>query len=225
MRGLLCQDSDATGGDGIRRLSPRLELIHSWCAPYRVVADIGAHAGLLARRLDKEGHQVTATEITPHGYAMLRESLAGTSVEVLAGDGLEPLKGRSLDLLVISGMGYDTILKILERLPVLSKQPQIIVQPMQGAFLMHRAIADRGWHVVKADIALQRRRLYPVWLLNVSTATSNLEDPLIPTEFRGSPYYRSFLEAELAFRQKAIPMHPTAARENQRILDELETIT
>lgn len=198
---MLCRTTRSTGGSSIRRLGPRLALIQAWCEPFSSIADIGAHEGLLAQQLALAGHRVTATEITPASWAVLRDRLHETAIDVVQGDGLRPLAGRRFDAIVIAGMGYDTILEIMGSRQVLTGSPAFIIQPMQGALWMHQAIRRAGWTILKADIARQRQRLYPTWLLDVRKPAPVREASFIPREFAESPWYRPWLEAELHYRQ------------------------
>ncbi len=140
------------------------------------------------------------------------------------GDGLLPLKGRSYDLVVIAGMGYDTILKIMERRDVLVGEPHFIVQPMQGGLRMHEAIVKSGWTIIQSELVRQRDRYYPTWLLDVHQRSCNAKPLFVPTEFRSSVFYRTFLEEELQYRRQLPDRDEIIGAEIDQIGQELERI-
>lgn len=197
MRRLL-RIAESTGGSDIRRLEPRLELIRRWCGSYSVIADVGAHHGHLIRQLQSSDRRLYATELTFKGYQELAERTAGCAVTTLRGDGIVPLTGiADLQCIVISGMGYDTILGILERHSQLISAPQVIVQPAQGGHLMHRAICQNRWTMLRAELVVYRSRFYPTWLLDLQMKTAGAVDPAlayVPIEFRGQKYYIDWLK-------------------------------
>lgn len=166
---------------------------------------MGAHEGLLAQQLAADGHQVFATEITLGSFQALTMGVRGSTVCTLRGDGLEPLWDVPLDVVVIAGMGYDTILAILETRHRMRFRPQFILQPAQGGLFLHRAVVQAGWRIEHADIAAYRGRLYPTWRLNVydenTTTDRSAEGQFLPREFRLSVRYPDWLRAELAYRR------------------------
>ncbi len=183
-------------------------MLREWSHPYVRIADIGAHHGRLARALVEDGHDVVATELSSGGFQELAEHLAGTRVAVRQGDGLEPLLDSPLDLVVISGMGSDTILEILANRHRMTSRPHFALQPVQGLFALHRAIAVQGWRILKADLVKYRRRYYPLWLVDAYEERPQAlpEDALfLPQEFRSSAHYGDWLKDETARRQVQWP--------------------
>ncbi len=178
----------------------------------------------MARHLSAAGHQVFATELTLAGVAALRDGVSGTGVTVSLGDGLQPVWHEPVDCVVVAGMGYETILEIVSTHDHIASHPRFIVQPMQGALLLHQAIIEQGWTILQADIAQYRRHLYPTWLLDmyhIDHARDNgPHAQFLPTEFRGSPAYVEWLERERRFRRQAL-----THRQSTRMRQEVDWLT
>lgn len=135
-----------------------------------------------------------------------------------------PLTEVPLDAVVVAGMGYDTILSILRDSRFLTGEPAFLLQPMQGALFMHRAIVQARWRIVKADIVRQRDRLYPTWQVDSFRLGGYVESErrhFLPTEFRASIHYGAWLERERLFRQSQ-RVTPLIARELHWLQEELE---
>ena len=205
---MLCCSTKGSGGSRIRRLEPRLAVLREWSHAYRRIADIGAHHGRLARALAQDGKQVVATEISSGGLHELAQHLAGLQIDVRQGDGLEPVVDESLDLVVIAGMGSDTVMEILSQRHRMASRPHFALQPVQGLLAVHRTIAVEGWQILKAGLVTYRRRYYPMWLVNVYDAPigkASDEALFLPREFRPSPHYREWLTGEIGRRQVQRP--------------------
>lgn len=167
---------------------------------------------------------MVATELSQTGFELLRTAIRGTSVRILKGNGLMPLTEVPLDAVVVAGMDYDTILSILRDSRLLTGEPAFLLQPMQGALLLHRAIVQARWRIVKADIVRQRDRLYPTWQVDCFHLGSHVESDRIrflPTEFRASIHYGVWLEREGLFRKRQ-RVTPLIARELYWLQEELE---
>jgi tRNA (adenine22-N1)-methyltransferase len=218
VRGLLSPGHERAGDTAIRRLEPRLELIRTWCQPFGTIADIGAHEGLLARWLAHDGHVVWATELTPGGFRELCRGVAGSSVVVRQGNGLLPILQVPVDVVILAGLGGQTIRRILRRRRDMMSQPMYIVQPIPDALTFHQVVAAEGWIVVRADIAQYRGRYYPTWMLTMSGPPHNLEveEAFIPREFCQAAGYAGWLERERDRRCLTLRYHQT-----ERLIQEL----
>lgn len=151
---------------------------------------------------------MVATELSPGGFQELAAHVAGTRVAVRQGDGLDPLLDEPLDLVVISGMGADTILEILAGRHGMASRPHFALQPVQGLFALHRAIASQGWRILNTDLVKYRRRYYPLWLVDPYERRLQVLSEaalFVPREFRSSTHYGDWLRDEIARRQVQRP--------------------
>ena len=178
-------------------LSPRLQAVADLILGPRH-ADIGTdHAQLplyLSARLDR----VIAIEMHAGPLERARKALAGSAVELRAGDGLGPLMLGEVDNLSICGMGALNIRDIL--LAGLDKlTPQLVLQPMDNARPLRRWAREHGYHL-QAEVWLE-----PYSVLDLRCAAgpdpAYLGLPAAAAEFYGpllvrQPAYRQWLESQ-----------------------------
>lgn len=191
-------------------------MIRQWSQDFAVIADIGAHHGHLAKHLATDGHRVIATEFSVAGFDALDRELQGSGATVIRGDGLHPLLDQPVDLVIIAGMGCDTIFNILGCHQKMKSHPLYLVQPVQGAFSFHRAIIEQAWSIAKAELSRYRNRYYATWLLDVhhpSQYEKGLDTMTVPREFSHSPWYAEWIRAErdrcvLSLQYQKLPWMP-----------------
>jgi tRNA (adenine22-N1)-methyltransferase len=136
-----------------------------------VVADIGAGHGALSAALALRGcARVIATELGAGPLRELRGNLSawrlGERVEVRCGPGLTPLAPGEVEVVVIAGVGANTMLNIAEEAPARGVR-QLVLQCMQRDQLVAPWLADRGWRVIAVSTCTQRRREYTTRLVEV----------------------------------------------------------
>jgi len=188
-----------------------------WCRDYGRIADIGAHAGHLALALAARGHAVFATEVTRRGYQVLVSSVQGSGVVACWGDGLQALNRAPVDAVVIAGMGYRTILHILDQAPFPYRDLPYIVQPMQGALWLRTALQARGFGWCRATVTEDGPRYYPLW--EIVRGQGHKWEGEIPEELAVSPLYPAYLRQELA-RIPDVPALPPSRRNLRDLLRE-----
>ena len=104
----------------MNKISKRLELIASFIPDNSKVIDIGCDHGLLDIYLyqNKKNISAIASDINkdPVRKSKLNISLEGLSekIETRLGGGLEPIKTKEVDGIIIAGMGGNLIRDILE---------------------------------------------------------------------------------------------------------------
>jgi tRNA (adenine22-N1)-methyltransferase len=135
------------------------------------VADVGAGHGALCAALSLRGcARVIATELSAGPLGELRSNLAGWDltgrVEVRCGPGLAPLRFGEVDVVVIAGLGANTVLTIAGDAPAHGVR-WLILQCMQRDQLVVPWLAERGWPVRASDVCVQRRRAYTARLVEV----------------------------------------------------------
>lgn len=190
-----------------------MSLIRNWCAPYEVIADVGAGHGRLSIALAERQHRVYATERTVSGYAELISRVMGhPGIMALKGDGLQPLAPYKVDAVVVAGMGPGPIRHILDP----RHEGPFIIQPMQGILTVHRHLAEDGWHIERAQLLVQHGRLYATWVVRPGSASASVKAPDIPGEFVEDPLF-SLLKVqrvrELQKRLAATGATPSRQRE------------
>lgn len=147
------------------RLSPRLRALAEAVPPGAVVADVGADHALLPAFLVRTGRcpRAIAIDARPGPLAgalrTLRRYGVQGRVELRQGDGLEPLRPGEADVVVIAGLGGETIAGIIAGRPeVAGTVRRWVLQPVRGREALRRYLAGQGWRVVEGEVAEGRRR-------------------------------------------------------------------
>lgn len=180
-------------------LTGRLAAIAAHVPAGPVVADIGTdHARLpiylvgkgicprvLATDLHEKPFQSACRAVTEHGLA--------DRIDVRMGDGLQPLVPGEAGVVVVAGMGGNTIRQILASGPaVLSGVKRLVLQPMADAGDLRRWLVENGWRLVDESLAEEDGHLYTImaaepgreeisdpWLLEVGPRLVERCDPLL----------------------------------------------
>lgn len=195
------------------------------CQPYARIADVGAGQGRLSRRLAQNGAVVYATERTPRGVRELQDYLSGTSITVLAGDGLGPLVGQDpFDAVVMAGMGSVVIQHILEQRQQLPYHPRFVIQVVQGMIAIHRYLRRAEALLYDTRLVQDRGRIYASWVVSFPSGDLTSRDwdgRGLLQEFRDDPLWRSLCGHETAIRRDTL-RESLPESERVRITEELQ---
>lgn len=150
-------------------LGPRLRAIAS-LAPEncRVLADIGTDHGYIPAALLLEGRiqRAVAADVGREPLEHARRTAARLGLEdqidFRLGDGLSVLEPGEADVIVIAGMGGDTISGILEAAPWSGDGALLLLQPMSRAETLRRWLLERGYTVLAERLVQDKGTLYPI---------------------------------------------------------------
>lgn len=192
-------------------LTPRLKLVASLVPEGTRVADIGTdHAYLLA-------HLLTEGKI-PFGIAAdLREGPLSRAKETakLYGcedrvsfrlcDGLTGLQAGEMDIIVIAGMGGETISHILAAAPW-AKQPNIslILQPMSTQPELREWLLSNGCEIVEEHLAQEGETLYVVMEVRGGQSQPYTEGELWAGKQSHAPLRGAYLQHQLNRLKRAV---------------------
>lgn len=132
------------------QLTPRLKAVASLIEKGSRVADIGTDHGLLPVYLMQKNlvSYIVATDCKEGPLRAVRENLTRYNlteeIKVKKGWGLTPLQPGEVDTVVISGLGGNTILEIVDRAGS-SLSCRYILQPVQHIFKLRRGLVSRGF--------------------------------------------------------------------------------
>lgn len=149
------------------RLPVRLEAVASLVTPGEVVADVGTGHGLLPAALVARGTpRVIATEVAAGPLAEARRLLGGTGRDHIAlrtGWGLTPLQPEEAGVIVLAGMGGETIRSVLERGEAVARSAaRLVLQPQNHPERVRRWLLTHGFALVAEDLVEEEGRFYPV---------------------------------------------------------------
>jgi len=132
----------------------------------RVAADIGADHGKVAAALIECGRceSVIATDISPPSLdkTILLAKELGLEHQILTrlGDGLSVLKAGEADVIIIAGVGGETIIDMLEKAKDAARRTILVLQPMRRQGMLREYLFMHGYHIDSECIAFEKERIY-----------------------------------------------------------------
>ncbi|HHW45962.1 MAG TPA: SAM-dependent methyltransferase [Clostridiales bacterium] len=149
------------------KLSKRLSLVAEFVPYGSKVADVGTDHGLLAIALSQSKHaKVVACDINKGPLETAAENInryGAQNIELRLGNGLDCVRPKEVDVIVIAGMGGETIAQIIQRAEwVKSHEISLILQPMSSANKLRRFLYTNGFDIFKEKAVYDNKRLYSV---------------------------------------------------------------
>jgi len=150
-----------------KKLSERLAVMADFVKTGESVADVGADHGYLPLFLVREGVSPFAilTDIKPGPLEKTRHSARKsgvdmeTKIEFRLGDGLSAIKKAEVDVVVIAGMGGETICSILAADPEKTISfRKYILQPRTKIEVLKEWLFETGWQILRETTAEERGR-------------------------------------------------------------------
>lgn len=149
-------------------ISKRLLACAEFVAPGERVADVGTDHGYLSIHLLKNGiaSRVLAADIAPQPLQRARENARrfgitqGISFHMC--DGVRGLP-RDFDVLVIAGLGADTMIQILQGGPWLKTGSyRVVLQCQSSQNELRQFLSGNGWQITREEPVRDGRFLYTV---------------------------------------------------------------
>lgn len=151
------------------RLSPRLAAVATLVPQGARVADVGTDHGQLAVYLLEQGSaaSVVATDIRPGPLSAAKRNIeaAGLAdrIELRLCDGLAGVRPEEADVIVIAGMGGETIAGILSRAPwALEGNRLLLLSPQSKQELLRAWLWERGCAIRAEQLVRDAGRIYPI---------------------------------------------------------------
>ncbi len=151
------------------RLSPRLAAVAALVPQGARVADVGTDHGRLAAYLLSEGiaASVVATDIRPGPLAAAKRNIEAAGlrgrIELRLCDGLADVRPEEADVIVIAGMGGETIAGILSRAPwALEDGRLLLLSPQSKQELLRAWLFERGCGIQSEHLVRDAGRIYPI---------------------------------------------------------------
>ena len=149
------------------KLSPRLETIVSFIEKDSAVADVGTDHGLLPVYLAQTNlaRRIIATDISAGSLdSALRNAIkygVEEKITFLVADGLSGVDESIVDTVVAAGIGGETIAEIIGK-AVWTRNPgvNLILQPQTKTGELCRMLAESGYEISDAKLALDKGRYY-----------------------------------------------------------------
>ncbi len=148
-------------------LAKRLAAVVEYIPSGSIVADIGTDHAYLPIFLVETGKcpQVIATELNLGPYQSagrtVEEFKLSDQIDLRLVDGLKALKPGEVDVLVLAGMGGNTIREILSMAPaVLDSVKRLVLQPMVDPGDLRTWLAAAGWKIIDEKLVEDDGRIY-----------------------------------------------------------------
>lgn len=180
----------------------------------RIPADIGTDHAFLPAYLVATGRcpRAIASDDKPGPLEAARRTLEelglSRSVDLRLGYGLSVLAPGEAEVIILAGMGGETIIDILKRGgEVAASCPQFILQPMQQAPRLRRWLSEHGYRIQTEELVQERDRIYEVLL--VEQGAEVIEDDLLfevgPRLWEARPpLFHNFLSQKIAQVEEAL---------------------
>lgn len=198
------------------KLTPRLLAVADKVPPGSRVADIGTdHAYIPVYLLMNHiSSGVIATDSRPGPLQAAAETLELFRLQQLAelrlGEGLTVLrKEDDIDVIIIAGLGGDTICSILaDGLEFLQKGILLILQPMTCVGKVRTWLAEKGFAITEEDIALEESNFYEVVVARWTGETALAQEKYLSLGpvlvARKHPLLKPMLEQRLEHKEAAL---------------------
>ena len=153
--------------NAISSLSPRLQLLAALVPEGCTVADIGADHAWLSIALAERSRNVIASEYGDGPYnrlvGQLQRYAEGMRIESRQGDGLQVLRPSEAGVVIIAGLGGDTIVNILDSCRDLAESMGFyLLQPMSRSRSLREWLCKWGWRLGPEHLVWEERRPYVV---------------------------------------------------------------
>ncbi len=195
----------------------RLKEIFALIERTKIFADIGCDHGLLCKMVadSDKAERIIATDISE---ACLNKAklMLGDRAEYFLGDGLEPLKDIIPNITVISGMGGNTILHILENRLL----PEIIISPQNDVYKVRDKLVSNGYKIIEDKVVSDNNKFYDI--IKLVPGKQNLTE--LQKTF-GVFYFRgegAFMQRLFQTKQKILTYKLT--KENEKKLQEISEV-
>ncbi|MEC9488417.1 MAG: class I SAM-dependent methyltransferase [Halanaerobium sp.] len=148
-------------------LTARLQAVADLVPEGSRVADIGTDHGLLPVYLmvQDRASYIVATDVHHDPLNAARKNVSSRGlegdIELRQGWGLDPLEPGEVDTLVISGLGGNTILEILDDAPDIGAE-HLILQPVQHLYQLRCGLAARGFAYSDEALVKDEGKYYTV---------------------------------------------------------------
>lgn len=150
-------------------LGPRLRAVAAQVPAHcKCLADIGTDHGYIPVWLLQAGviEQAIAADVgaapLDHARRTARQYGVSERLSFRLGDGLAVLAPGEADVIVIAGMGGDTIAEILAAAPWSLDGPLLLLQPMSKADSLRRWLPANGYAVCREELVQDKGVLYPI---------------------------------------------------------------
>lgn len=188
--------------------SLRLKTIASFIEKEDKIADIGCDHAYLSIYLKKNNlcNKVIATDINQNALNVAKKNIQKNNllkeIPTYLSDGLKNVEDNDIDTLVISGMGTNTILQIIENannFPI----KKLILQSNNDLYLLRNALKKQKYYLQKEKVIYEKNHYYVIGVYTKEYASLTLREKLFGKyDASNTSYYLSVYNELLAINKK-----------------------
>ena len=181
------------------KLSNRLEAIANLIDKDDFVIDIGCDHALLDIYLEKKYNKIYyASDLRKSALEMAEKNILkynSSKVLLKCGNGLDTLDDDNINTVIISGMGYQTIIKILSNKQKLIHTSKIIIQSNTNPEIIRKYMINNGYYIDKEVLVKDKNIYYAISLFKRGSKMHSKKDILIG-KFDNNNIYKEYLKKE-----------------------------
>lgn len=188
--------------------SLRLHTIASFIEYEDKVADIGCDHAYLSIYLTENSlcEKVIATDINKNALQIAIKNIKKNNLEnkikTYLSDGLKNVDDYEIDTLVISGMGTNTILQILNNIEKFSIK-KLVLQSNNDLPTLRNSLRKRNFYLQKEKVIYEKKHFYVIGVYTKEKTKINLHDKLFGKyDSSNLSYYISMYNELLMINQK-----------------------
>jgi len=150
------------------KLSKRLKEISDFILPTDRVVDIGCDHALVDIYLCEEYDdiKIIASDIHEDALKSARNNIEkhnlSSRIETRLGDGLTIVNPNEFDTILIAGMGFYTIKKILSNKPKMINYPKIVIQCNTDVVKLRKFVIKLGYKITKEKLVMDNDIIYTI---------------------------------------------------------------
>ena len=151
------------------KLSERLSAVSKLITPTLTVADVGCDHGYLSIYLLQNNitDKVIASDVRKGPLSRAEENVKlyglDGKIELRLSDGLKNYKPGEVDSVVMSGMGGNLMIKILEESKsVIEGVKELILQPQSEIAGLRHYLSDNGFMIISESMVYEDYKYYPM---------------------------------------------------------------
>ena len=197
-------------------LSKRLNWIVEKLEKSNTIMDVGTDHGYIPIYLIKNNiaKKVIASDINkdPLNKAKINASLDGVldKIDLRLGGGLEPLKSKEAEAVIIAGMGGNLIRDILKHdLNKVKNLNYLILQPAQNPEVLREYLYTNNYEILEEDLCLDEGKYYEIFKVRYKIGdTLKLDDiyyeisPILLN--KKSPLLKDYIEYKIEKYKKVV---------------------
>ena len=209
-------------------LSPRLRMIADQVPKGARFADIGTDHAYLPVWLILQGviDGAIAADLRSGPLDRAKETAerynVSSSVDFRLCDGLTGISEEEADVIVIAGMGGETISLILSEAPwTKSKGKKLILQPMSSQEDLRQWLGENGYIIEKERIAREGKTLYNILVVKGGTEDSMTAAELLAGRQNKDPLRGDYLDLLIFKIARALDGQRSATNRNEETIEDM----